>query len=158
MGLFKKPSSVFGIDVSNTSIKIFQLQKNKKECKVLAYGNFPLRKGIVVNDLIMNPQLLSENIRAAVAKMPFGKIRTNFVVASIPESKAFVRVIQIPKLLEEQADAEVNLEAEQYIPIPMNQAYLDWQILGDAADGKMDVLVAAAPKDYIDLLIKSLKD
>src|SRR5579872_844194 len=147
----------FGLDVSNTSIKVFQLEKKSAGYKVLAYTNFPLRKGIMVIDTVIEEKTLGEQIKAAFNKLTFGKLNTKFVVASIPESKAFVRVIQIPKLEEAKADLAVSLEAEQYIPIPLDQAYLDWQILGDSLDGKMDVLVSASSKEYIDIFVRVLK-
>ena len=155
--LFQHKKNVFGLDISTHSIKVFQLQKNKNVFKVLAYTDYPLKQGIIVNDAVMDEKLLAENIKAAVAKMGYGKVNTQWVIASIPESKAFVRVIQVPKIIEAQAEAEVNIESEQYIPIPLDQAYLDWQILGPAAEEKMDVLVAAAPKDYIDVFVRVIK-
>jgi type IV pilus assembly protein PilM len=88
--------------------------------------------------------------------LDFGKIQGNKIIASIPESKAFVRVLQIPKMSEEQAATAVPFEAEQYIPIPLDQAYLDWQIIGER-DDKLDVLVMASPKDYIDSFLKVFK-
>lgn len=155
--LFKQDNTAFGLDINDTSIKITQLERNGKKFKILGYTDFPLRKGILVNDTIIDEKSMIDSIHEALKKMQFGGVNTNFVVASIPEPKAFVRVIQTPKLTEDQAESAVAIESEQYIPIPLDQAYLDWQILRDAPEEKMDVLVTAAPKDFIDNFLRILK-
>jgi len=155
---FKQERTAFGIDVNDTSIKIAELRKSKTGYKIIGYSDFELHKGIVVNDSVMDEKALTEAIRGALAKMKFGNVDTTLTIASIPESKAFVRVIQIPKMSEAQAESAVTIESEQYIPIPLDQAYLDWQILRENGEDKMDVLVTAAPKDYIDNYLRVLKN
>ncbi|MDB4939607.1 MAG: pilM [Candidatus Doudnabacteria bacterium] len=154
--IWKQKKIPFGLDLSDLSIKVMQLQKKGKSYKIVAYSDYPLPKGVVVNDNIVNEDLLTNHLKAMLQHVNFGKLRGNQIVASIPESKAFVRVLQIPKMSEEQAVNAVPFEAEQYIPIPLDQAYLDWQIIGER-DEKLDVLVTAAPKDYIDTLLRIFK-
>src|SRR5438046_741096 len=111
---FKQGRSAFGLDISDLSVKMIQLEKNAKGYKIAGYVDHPVQKGVMANDIILDENLLVRNIKTAMAKMDFGKLKTELIVASIPESKAFVRIIQIPKMSEEQADAAVSIEAEQY--------------------------------------------
>src|SRR6185295_32077 len=50
----------------------------------------------------------------------------------------------------------VMFEAEAYIPLPMDQVYFDWQILGQSED-KMEVLIIASPKDYVDKYLAAME-
>lgn len=158
MSLFKRSEPVMGFDLSDISIKVMHFKKggSKGSYEVLGFVDHALPKGIMVNDVIMEPDLLAQHVAEVIKKPDFGKINAKKIVASIPESKAFVRVIQLPKMNEDQAELAVPLESEQYIPIPLDQAYLDWQIIS-VGDEKMDVLVTASPKSYIDSYLEALK-
>src|SRR5437763_721929 len=93
-----KKISAFGLDVSGNSFKIMQLQKHGDSTVVRGCTNVPLSKGLVVNDVITDNKTFVYLLRQALEKPQFGKIDSNYVVASLPESKSFVRVIQIPKM------------------------------------------------------------
>ncbi len=145
-----------GFDLSDVSIKIMHFGNNGNNYDVLGFTDHTLPKGIMVNDIIKEDALLQKHIAALMKKPDYGKINASQIVASIPESKAFVRVIQIPKMSEDQAKLAVPSEAEQYIPVPLDQTYLDWQIIG-GSDDKMDVLVTASPRTYVDNFLSILK-
>lgn len=142
--------------MSDMSIKITQLGKSGSGYKVVGYTDYDLPKGLMVNDVVTNEDSLAQHIAKAFEKMDFGKTTTRNIVASIPESKAFVRVIQIPVMNEEQAVHAVPFEAEQYIPIPIEQTNLDWEILAKHEE-TMDVLVTASPKDYVESFLRVFK-
>lgn len=157
LGIFKQKQNAFGLDISDGSIKVMQLIAKGDSYKVQGYADHNIPSGIMVNDVMVNKPMMVKHIRAAVENLDSGRVNTDRVVVSVPESKAFVRVIQIPKMSEEQAAQAVPFEAEQYIPVPIDQTYLDWQIISEEAD-KMNVLVSASPKDYIDTLVGVLKE
>lgn len=104
--------------------------------------------------MITNEEKLADQIKRAISAA--GKITSKYVVASVPEAKSFVRILKLPKLSEQEIEGAIPWELEQDIPVPVDQVYLDWQIISDAAD-KLEVLVVATPKDYVDILISSLK-
>jgi type IV pilus assembly protein PilM len=116
--IWKQKQNAFGLDLSDISVKVMQFEKTSKSVKILGYADYDLPKGVIVNDVIMNEQALVNHVQNMFAHMQLGKTHGKDIVASIPESKAFVRVIQIPKMTVEQAEAAVPFEAEQYIPIP----------------------------------------
>ncbi len=154
--LWKQKQYAFGIDISDTAIKVMQLEKSGLNYRVLGFLDHALPKGIIANDAILNESALINHIANILRHPDFGKIKGRNAVVSIPESKAFVRVMQIPKSTEEQVAGAVPFEVEQYIPIPVDQAYLDWQIIGER-DEKINILVAAAAKEYVDPYLRILK-
>lgn len=152
----KQKRKAFGLDISDLSIKIVELRRTAGSYRTVAYTDRPLPRGIMVNDVIMNEEHFISNLKEIMVKLDFGSLDTDYVVASIPEPKAFVRVFQIPKISEDKAATVIPYEAEQYIPISLDQAYLDWEILGES-DDKLDVLVTASPKSYIDAILNAFK-
>lgn len=161
--MFSGKQNVIGYDVSDGSIKVMQMSQNKNGYSVVGYSHLDLPKGIMVNDVIMDEPKMQKYLAQVLQKPEYGHLNTKMVVASLPEAKAFVRVLQIPVMPEAQAAAAVPFEAEQYIPMPLDQVYMDWQILrksGNDADkgDKMDVLVTAAPKEYVDTFLRVFKN
>ncbi len=157
MSLFSQKQTALGLDLSDISVKIVELEKKSKGFAVIGYNRVDIPRGIMVNDVIMDEASLQKFLHNIFHSVTYGHLRTKNIVASVPESKAFVRVIQIPKMPEEQAAAAVPFEAEQFIPMPLEQVYLDWQIIAEH-DEKLDVLVTAAPRDYIDNFLRVFKN
>lgn len=144
----------FGLDISDISIKVMELSRKDKFLVPTAKSDVPLGVNIIANHMILNEQKLAENMKKALATA--GRITTNFVVASVPESKSFVRVVKIPKMTEAEIAGALPFELEQNIPVPIDLVYLDWKLLRELPDN-LEVLVTATPKDYIDALVGALK-
>jgi type IV pilus assembly protein PilM len=149
LNFLSKNLNAFGLDLSGSSFKIMQFKANGKELKLQGYNDAALPKGLVVGDVITDAKTFGFLLKQAMDKPQFGKFDTKCVVASLPESKSFVRVIQIPKMSESEAENAVPYEAENFIPMPIDQVYLDWQKIGDSGD-KMNVLMIASPKEFAD--------
>lgn len=146
---FKKSRSAFGLDISGDSFKIVQLEHRGKNMAVKSYSETPLPKNLIINDAVSDAKTFNYLIKQALDKPRFGQVGTDYVVASLPESKSFVRVIQIPRMSEAEAANAIPYEAESFIPLPIDQVYLDWQKLSDAGD-KMNILIIASPRDFVD--------
>ncbi|MBI5530057.1 MAG: type IV pilus assembly protein PilM [Candidatus Doudnabacteria bacterium] len=146
----------FGLDVSNATLKIAQFHGNKKESILKGFGEVSLPKGMIINDAVTDGKTFNFLVKQILQKPQFGKIDTNFVVASLPESKSFVRVIQIPLMSEKEAENAVPFEAESFIPLPIDQVYLDWQKIGETGD-KMNILMVASPKQFVDGFLETLE-
>ncbi|OGE88906.1 MAG: hypothetical protein A3J07_04415 [Candidatus Doudnabacteria bacterium RIFCSPLOWO2_02_FULL_49_13] len=155
MGIFgNKKIKAFGLDISDSSIKVMQLAQTATGLVPSAFANVPLADKVIKNSMIVNEQKLADNIKVVLASA--GKIETNRVVCSIPEAKSFVRNLSLPLMEESEIDGAVPYELEQEIPLPIDQVYLDWQVIKRGRD-RLDLLVMASPKAYVDALIESLK-
>ena len=91
------------------------------------------------------PKLLAPFKTGAWKNHSTGKISTGYLVASLPESKSFVRVIQIPPMGESEAENAVPFEAESFIPLPLIRSIWIGSQLGESGD-KMNILIIATPK------------
>jgi type IV pilus assembly protein PilM len=143
----------FGLDISSTSIKVADLDLMNGQLQQAAFSDSALMDKIISNNMIINEERLAENIQRAV--LAARHIDTKYVVCSVPEAKSFVRVIQIPKMDQSEIDNSIPYELEQDVPIPTDQVYFDWQIINELSD-KLELVVIASSKDYIDSLIRSL--
>ena len=155
LNFLSKNLPAFGLDLSGGSFKILQLGETGKITVIKAYADVMLPKGMIINDTIVDIKTFSYLLKQTLEKPQFGEIDTSYVVASLPESKSFVRVIQIPQMSETEAENAVPYEAESFIPMPLDQVYIDWQKIGQVED-KMSILMIATPKEFVDNYLSML--
>jgi type IV pilus assembly protein PilM len=156
-----------GLDVSGNSLKVVQLEQKTKQLRLKSFHEALLPKGLIINDAIVDTKTFDFLLKQSLDKPGYGRFDTSHVIASLPESKSFVRVIQIPQMSDGEANNAVPFEAESFIPLPIDQVYLDWQKipgqagnqtgLGASAEpGKMNILMIASPKEFVDRYLEIL--
>ena len=155
----------FGLDISDLSLKIVKLKSSKnfwgqeeRNFELACYGAFPIAPGIIEKGEIKNKEALAKTIKEALRKVKGEKLKTNYVIASLPEEKAFLEIIPMPKIEEKQLKKAVRFEAENYIPLPIETVYLDSQIVPPLKNSSnhLEVLIAALPKKIIDTYVSCL--
>jgi len=153
-----KPET-FGLDISDLSLKIIRLKKRGKSLTLASFGEEKIKPGIIQAGEIKDEKKLAETIKKAVKSAKGEKIKTKYAIASLPEEKAFLQVIQMPRMSEEDLKSALIYEAENYIPLPIDQAYLDFQIIPPICNhlDHFDVLIAALPKKTVDPYLSCLK-
>jgi len=153
-----KPEA-FGLDISDLSLKILKLKKKKNFLSLASFGEDEIKPEIIEGGEIKNVEALGKIIKEAVSKIKGEKIKTKYVVCSLPEEKAFLQIIQMPMMKEEELKKAIYFEAENYIPLPMEEVYLDYQIVKPVINhlDHFDVLIIAMPKKVIDPYVLALK-
>jgi type IV pilus assembly protein PilM len=88
-------------------------------------------------------------------------VTTNKVAAALPEAQIFTRVVELPELSKQEIKSAIDYEAEQYVPLPLSEVRLTWEVLKTRVDPNkkkiMDVLLVAAPNTLIEKYLKVLK-
>src|SRR3989344_2128870 len=148
-------TEAFGLDISDLSLKIAQLKKEKKSLVLASFGEESIPPGVIKNGEIKNEKLLAEIIKGSLKKASGEAIKTKYVVASLPEEKAYLQVIQLPSMPEEDLRSAIVFAAENYIPLPIDQVYLDYQVISRL--DHFDVLLAALPKTTVDPYLSCLE-
>lgn len=146
---------IFGLDVGISSIKVIQLDNQGKAKKLVALGTIPSPVG----GFLSGEEIAISTVAEAVKKVvKDSKITTKNVNMSLPESKIFTRLIEMPPISEEELKSALKWEAEQYIPLALEDVNMDWQVLSrpqnPTPESKMEVLLSAAPKTLVDSFIK----
>lgn len=150
---YDKP--IFGIDIGSSSIKVMQVSDNPHDKKqyITGYGTTHFDQSAFRNGEIIDPEKIAAATQDLLEKQLIGSITTRRVVVSVPASKTFNRTVQFPKI-DKNVDLEqaIRLEAEQYIPVPLDELYIDHSVVSQSETGT-EVLVTAAPKKTIDSYI-----
>ncbi len=148
--LLYKDKPLFGLDIGANSIKVMQLTHDGKHVNVNGYGMIRFEKIATENGVIKDYENLAKAMLELFDKHINGKITTRRVAVSIPASSAYSRVMTLPaNLSHKELDEAVRFEAEQYIPIPIDELYIDFSA-GTINGENREVLVVAVPKKVID--------
>ena len=161
MECFNLKPDTFGLDVSDLSLKIASLKKKGKLLNLSSWGETKIKPGIIEDGEIKDSKVLSQSIRKAVDSVKGEKIKTKKVIVSLPEKKAFLQVIKMPKMAKSQLKTAVPFEAENYVPLPLESVYLDFQVIpsnNGYSKKHLDILIAAIPKTVVDPYVSCLKD
>jgi len=146
-----KPET-FGLDVSDLSLKMIKLKKKSDSLSLASFCEAEISPGMIESGEIKDEDGLADAIKEALRKTNKEKLRTRYVIASLPEEKAFIRVIQMPAMEEKELKKAVYFEAENYVPLPLDKVYLDSQAIprSDKKSERSAVLIAALPKEIVD--------
>ena len=150
----------FGLDISDFVLKIAFLKPEKDKFTLTSFIETPIPEGIVEGGEIKKPEELLKIFINGLKNIKGDKINTKFVAATIPERKSFLRIIQLPKMSGEEIVGAIKFEVEANIPLSLNEAYYDWQVLGESSNkiDHQDILVAVVPKFIIEPYNNLIKD
>ena len=144
----KAPTSVLGVDIGTSSIKIVQLRRERGRVVLETYGAIALGPygGVEIGRATALPsekivEALKDVIREA-------NVTTKSAAVSIPYSSSLISILKLPAAVEKQLAQVVPMEARKYIPVPINEVELDWFVVGGG--GK------TAPKDQIEVLMVAI--
>ncbi|MFZ2299949.1 MAG: type IV pilus assembly protein PilM [Candidatus Moraniibacteriota bacterium] len=146
------PSS-FGLDLSDLSMKAVWLDRVGRRDAIMSFGSVPLPVGSVIDGEIMNPEAVEDATRKLLGISGPKRLKTHRVICSLPETKAFLRIISLPVMEEDEVREAIKWEIEANIPLTLDQVYYDWQILDlnlTQEQGKMSVLVVAVARSVVD--------
>ena len=148
---FANPSKpMLGLDISASAVKLIELSRNAEGYKVEAYRVLPLPSNTMVEKNIADLDSLSEVI-ASVVKLSGSKLKDT--VAAVSSSAVITKEIELPAgLTELQMEAQIELEADQYIPYPMEEVAFDFDVLGvvDKNPDLVKVLLAACRQENVE--------
>ncbi|HLD25038.1 MAG TPA: type IV pilus assembly protein PilM [Patescibacteria group bacterium] len=141
--------SIIGLDIGSHSIKLIEIGSSGGP-QLLAAGSIPTPPKALQSSLEADHQAVAAAIKQLMKETG---AKSSSVVFALPESQVFTRVIEVPALSERELASAISWEAEQYIPLPLDQVNLDYSILRNTKEtgtDKMDVLLVACPKTLLE--------
>lgn len=150
MGLFRKKSPpLLGIDISSTAVKLLELKRQDGRLRVESYAVEPLPPNAVVEKSISDIDAVAEAIKAAVKR---SRSKAREAALAVPGSAAISKTIAMPADLgEQELEAQIELQADQYVPYPLDEVNLDFQVVGPSeAANSVDVLLVASRSDNVE--------
>lgn len=141
--------SHIGLDIGTHSTKLIELVRDKNIISIASAALAPtVSAGLTSNDK-SDIQATAEAIKKIIKD---SGTKSRVINISLPESQVFTRVIEVPRLSQRELSSAIKWEAEQYIPLPLDQVELDYTVIRDKSltgANMMDVLLVAAPKNII---------
>lgn len=135
----------FGLDIGTTSIKTVLIRHDSGSYFLDAVAVSPSNPKFIASDAISDLQELAGVIKQMLDK---ANLSIKDVAISLPESRVYTKVVEMPQLSENELSAALKFELEQYVPLPVDQVRADWQILRKKEEGgkrTMEVMIVAAP-------------
>ncbi|MDB4825239.1 pilus assembly protein PilM [Pseudomonadales bacterium] len=153
----KQQNRMLGIDISSTTVKLLELSKQGDRLRVESYAVSPLPPNAVIEKNINDPESVAECLRQVVATS-MTKVKS-CAVAVAGSAVITKMIIMQAGLSEEQLEAQILLEADQYIPYPLDEVAIDFEVQGICEDDEtsIDVLLAACRKENVDLRVDALE-
>lgn len=152
----------FGIDISDSSVKVLALRKEGRKIRPISINEIIFPRGVVIKDIIKDKETLVKTIKNALRKAKPNSINTPYAIASLPESKCFIRIISLPQMEEMEIAKAIRWEAEQHIPLSSDQVYSNWKQIKTARKDIMEqrtkILYTAVKKGTGDDMIEVFKN
>lgn len=146
----KKTPSVLGIDVSSSACKVLELSRADEHCRVERYAVEPLPQNSVVEHAITEVEQVAQAVERAVKR---SGSRCKHAAVAVAGAHVITKTIKMPVTMSENdLQTQIEMEADHYIPYPLDEVNMDYQIIGATEDNpeEMEVLMAACRKEIVD--------
>ena len=145
-----RSKSLAGLDITTSSIKLIELVPQGRGYRVECYAAEPSPPNSITEKSIVDADAVGEAVRRAVKR---SSTKVTEVAIAISGDAAITKVIQMPRQLNDNdMEAQVEIQADQYIPFPMEEVSFDFQVIGESpSDPDMvDVLLVATRTENVD--------
>ncbi|MFA5750073.1 MAG: type IV pilus assembly protein PilM [Candidatus Shapirobacteria bacterium] len=149
-------SDVLGIDIGQNTIKLISILKNDTGLVLENIGETQTPKMEVKTDEDKS-KYFSEIAEALKLLLNDLKIKTKQVVVDLPESEVISRLVRLPPLKDSEIMDALKFEAETFVPYPLEEVSIDYEVVEKDDAGRLTVFVIAARNDLIQSYIKMFK-
>ncbi len=146
----KKPV-ILGLDISSTSVKLLELAEDGDTYRVQNLAVEPLPDNAVIEKNIQDVEAVGNTIQKAVKRT---QTKVKDAAVAVAGSAVITKIITMPVgLADDELETQIELEADQYIPYPLEEINLDFEVLGPTENdpNTVDVLLAASRSENIEL-------
>ena len=149
--------NALGVEIGTSAIKVVALRPGSPPSLQHAVM-VPTPIGSMRDGLVVEPQAVATELKNLLAEH---RITTRYAVTAVPNQVAVTRNIMVPRMDRKDLQEAIKWEAERYIPYPIDDVSLDFDLLDDLStipeDGQMEIVIAAAPTEAIARQIEVLR-
>ncbi|MGD8417961.1 MAG: pilus assembly protein PilM [Pseudomonadales bacterium] len=149
--LSKKSNLMLGLDISSTSVKLLELSKSNDRYRVEAYAVEPLPPNAVVEKNISDVEGVGEAIKRVISR---SKCSSRQAAVAVAGSAVITKTIEMDaELSDEEMENQITVEADQYIPYPLDEVAIDFEVQGlsERNPEQVEVLLAACRKENVEM-------
>ena len=152
----KRSSPLLGVDISSTTVKVLEISKSGDKYKVESYAVASLPPNAVVEKNIAELEGVAESIRKACDR---SKTKLKTAAVAVAGSAVITKLIDMPAgLNDDNMESQISLEADQYIPYPLDEVAIDFEVQGESdRPEQVEVLLAACRRENVDLRVDALE-
>lgn len=126
-----------------------QCDTSGKRPRVLGYGSASFDTSAIDDGIIIKPELIAEATKKMFKQDFHGKLTTRRAALALPSYRSFSRSMQLPALDGNELRQAVELEIEQYIPVPLKDLYVDYSVTARKED-TIELFAVAVPRKIVD--------
>lgn len=147
MKLLNSVGDFFALDIGTTAVRAIQLARTGNDWTLQRYGIAPVDIKVSSSDAPEDQRRLGEVIMTVVGQ---SGIKAKDVVLGIPSNKMFATVVDMPDMPRAELESTIKYQAEQYIPMSLDEAKVDWAMLGKslADPTKNEILLASVSNAF----------
>lgn len=152
----KKSAPILGIDISATAIKLLELSRSGNKYRVESYAVEALPPNSVSEKNINEIEIVGEAVAKAVKK---SGTKTKNAAVAVAGSSVITKIITMPAgLSEDDMENQIQVEADQYIPFPLDEVAMDFEVIGPSEENpdRVDVLLAASRSEIVDNVVAAI--
>lgn len=146
-----KFKSIIGCEITTNEIRAVELVKENGTHKILAMGYVPLEEGIVEEGFIRDADRFNDAITQLIAS---GNFQTTDVAIGVNNENLIMRYASFPKVEGDKLRNMVLLQAQEFIPIPIQEMEVDYVVAGETTDDsdvvQTNVMLVAARKQMLE--------
>ena len=146
----RKHRSLIGLDITTSSVKLIELSMSGGQYRVEAYAADATPANAINEKIIVDADAVGESIRRAMKR---AGTKCKDVAIAIGGDAAIIKVIQMPRnILASELEAQVELQADQYIPFPMDEVSYDFEVVGPSEKfpDSLDVMLVATRSENVE--------
>ncbi|MEE8157498.1 MAG: pilus assembly protein PilM [Gammaproteobacteria bacterium] len=150
LGFGNTKRTLLGLDITTSSVKLIELSMSGGQFRVDSYAAEPTPVNSVNEKAVVDSAAVGEAVRRAVRR---SGAKSKEVAIAISGDAAITKIIQMPNSLSEsELEGQVELQADQYIPFPMEEVSYDFEVIGpsDKDPEMLDVLLVATRSENVE--------
>jgi type IV pilus assembly protein PilM len=144
--MFGRKSSVAGLDIGSSSIKMVELEGKANNLNLVSLGYENLPDDTIVDGQIMELNVVSDVIQNVCTNH---QVNANQVVTGVSGHSVILKNIVLPPMSKDELEESIDWHAEEHIPYDLSDVSLDYQITGSTSTST-NVLIAACKRDRIE--------
>ena len=156
--LYRKPNKgLIGVDISSTSVKVLELAVKNGKYHVESYALVPLPEGSVVEKNVLNVEAVADALERAIN---LADPHTDQAAFAVPTSMVITKIIEMDAdMNDDEREIQIRMDAEQYIPFPLDEVSLDFEVLPErlANPNRVKVLLVATRIENISVRTEVLE-
>jgi len=138
------------LDIGASSIRLLQLSRHGSSYRIDHFAIESLPQGVIVEKSVQDVEAISDAIKSAIRK---SGSNSKYCAVAVSGSAVFTKTISLPSnLAQADIESQVQIEANQYIPYPLDEISLDFEVLGPSARNAdmVDILLAASKNENVE--------